>query len=197
MRKLCILGILVVFFAGFLFSVVRMENLRADGTNVLLPLAPVDPRALLMGDYMTLEYAANWVILAAWREESRESQPDRAWTGGAALGKAVMQLTRSDTGLENDVPPVAQFVRLDDGTPLEKDEVYISFKVLDNRIVTAANAYYFEEGTGRFYERAAFGRIAVGPDGKTLLLALCDATGQDIRPVKTTELPEDIEPVFP
>lgn len=167
MRKLYIFGILLVFFAGFVFSVGRMENLRANGTNILLPLAPVDPRALLMGDYMALDYAANHDVLSV---------------ASAVSGKAVMRLSRDADGLEDGAPPVARFSRLDDGTPLQEDEIFIAFKVRGFRMVTAAPAFYFAEGTGGAYERAAFGRVAVGSDGRTLLLALCDAKGRDIRP---------------
>lgn len=171
MRKLYICGILFVFFAGFAVSVGRMENLRANGTNILLPLAPVDPRALLMGDYMTLDYAANHAV----------------WSVAAVSGKAVMLLIQNSDGLESGVPPVARFSRLDDGTPLQEDEIAIAFKMRGFRVVTAAPAFYFAEGTGEAYARAAFGRVAVGSDGRTLLLALCDAKGRDIRPQEEEE----------
>lgn len=195
MRKLFILGILIVFFTGFSYSAARMENLRAHGTNVLLSLAPVDPRALLMGDYMELDYAANSAVLSAWRKKSEASRSGSSWAdrlwdyrqrpGTAASGKAVMRLARGGSGLEDGVPLTAEFVRLDDGTPLRPDEILIGFRVRGRRVLTAAPAYYFEEGTGRSYERAAFGRVALGRDGKTLLLALCDESGRDIRPAKS------------
>lgn len=197
MRKLLILGILIVFFTGFAYSVARMENLRTNGMNVLLPLAPVDPRALLMGDYMELDYQANSAVLSAWRgkpEASRSgtSRVDRLWGDGsqlgtAASGNAVMRLVRGGSGFENGAPPTAEFVRLEDGTPLRPDEIIVGFKVRDRRVVTAAPAYYFEEGTDKYYQRAAFGRVAVGRDGKTLLLALCDASGRDIKPATSVQ----------
>ena len=199
MRRLCILGILAVFFAGFIFSAARMEQLRANGPNLLLPLAPVDPRALLMGDYMVLDYADNSAILSAWRKTPEAALafegPGGLWSGQlnglAASGKAVMRLTRDGAGDGDMPPPRAAFARLDDGTPLADDEVLVAFKVRNHRVVTAAPAYYFEEGTGSLYARAAFGRVAVNRDGKTLLLALCDAKGRDITPARASEMEKD------
>ena len=37
--------------------VMDKERVVADGTPVLLELAPVDPRSLIQGDYMQLDYA--------------------------------------------------------------------------------------------------------------------------------------------
>lgn len=45
--------LVLVFFA---FSVMQKETLIAKGTEVLLRLAPVDPRSLMQGDYMALNY---------------------------------------------------------------------------------------------------------------------------------------------
>src|SRR5918999_5683153 len=37
--------------------IVQKERLLAAGTPMLLELAPVDPRSLIQGDYMSLDYA--------------------------------------------------------------------------------------------------------------------------------------------
>ncbi|HZF60722.1 MAG TPA: GDYXXLXY domain-containing protein [Desulfovibrio sp.] len=67
MRKLYILAVLVLFLGGYGLSVYRMETLLAEGKTILLPLAPVDPRAPLMGDYMALRYVVNNDIRDALR----------------------------------------------------------------------------------------------------------------------------------
>ena len=67
MRKIYILLVLGLFFAGYAVSVQRMETVLADGKTILLPLAPRDPRALLMGDYMDLRYTVNDRIRDALR----------------------------------------------------------------------------------------------------------------------------------
>lgn len=70
MRKLYILAVLVLFLGGYALSVYRMETVLAEGKIILLPLAPVDPRAPLMGDYMALRYVVNNDIRKALRRQS-------------------------------------------------------------------------------------------------------------------------------
>ncbi|SBW09420.1 conserved exported hypothetical protein [uncultured delta proteobacterium] len=190
MRKIGILVILAVFFAGFGFSVARMERLRADGADALLQLAPVDPRALLMGDYMALDYAANDAIWDALRRKEGDSRHPGSYyePGASAEGKAVMKRAapgdgRGGPGAAAPFPAVV-FVRLDDGTPLAQDELLLAFKLRGMRIITAAPAFYFQEGDARVYERARYGRVKVDGNGKTLLFALCDDAGRDLRPAR-------------
>ena len=59
MRRLYILAVLVLFLGGYALAAQRMETVRAEGKTILLALAPVDPRAPLMGDYMALRYVVN------------------------------------------------------------------------------------------------------------------------------------------
>ena len=47
---------LVLVLLFFAFSVVQKETLIGKGTEVLLRLAPVDPRSMMQGDYMALNY---------------------------------------------------------------------------------------------------------------------------------------------
>ena len=186
MRKLAVFVILVVFFAGFVFSVIQREDLRANGTDMLLPLAPVDPRALLMGDYMTLEFAMNRDIMA----ELRRKYPDTHRDGrdlpqsGVAVIAEIPLKNRNGKDVQNphNTAPAFGFVRLDDGTPLASGERPLVFTVRLHRIVTAATAFYFQEGDASAYERAQFGRLKLDANGKTLLVALCDGNGRDIVP---------------
>lgn len=79
----------------------------------------------------------------------------------------------------------ASFVRLADGSPLAAGEMLLAFKVRERGVVTAAPAFYFQEGHAAAYEGARFGRVKMGSDGKTLLMGLCDAAGLDIVLPKT------------
>lgn len=178
MRKIGILVILAVFFAGFGFSVIRMETLRTGGSDALLPLAPVDPRALLLGDYMALDYAINRDILGAlWKRDGHTA--DTPLEGRAVIKRAVPGDRPVPPG-EGKPFPVAAFVRLDDGTPLARDEMPLAFKLRGRRIITAAPAFYFQEGDAAVYARARYGRIKIDATGRTLLVALCDDMGQDL-----------------
>src|SRR5690554_2396410 len=48
---------LLIFLALFNNSIFKKEALLTKGKLILLELAPVDPRSLMQGDYMTLNYA--------------------------------------------------------------------------------------------------------------------------------------------
>ncbi len=209
MRKAYIIAVLALFFAGYLFSVQKMEHIIANGKTVLLPLAPVDPRALLMGDYMDLNYVVNEDIHKALRraEKAREPRgpsagqadtaPPAAPPAGQADAAAPPQSASApdmpDHGLavlqinNAPVPLAADFVRLYDGGPLRHDEFLLAYKLRKHRVISVASAFYFEEGSAERYEKARFGQFKVADDGKTLLMNLCDSQGKPIRYEKTAE----------
>ena len=58
MRKAIVLaaGVLVLLFVNY--GIYQREQLLTDGRIVLLELSPVDPRSLMQGDYMRLNFAA-------------------------------------------------------------------------------------------------------------------------------------------
>ena len=56
-KKIILALNLLLVFGFFAFSVVKKDRLYTGGTEILLKLAPVDPRSLMQGDYMKLNYA--------------------------------------------------------------------------------------------------------------------------------------------
>ena len=56
LRRASVTAGLVLILALFNWSVAKKEALLRDGTPLLIELAPVDPRSLIQGDYMRLEY---------------------------------------------------------------------------------------------------------------------------------------------
>lgn len=208
MRKLYILAVLVLFLGGYGLSVYHMETVRTEGKTILLALAPVDPRAPLMGDYMALRYVVNNDIRKALRGQraaqgaaqkaaqmsagkgaseagASGNAPNGGSVDGSASSLAVSAKSRSthdeSTNAEgfavlritNDpVPHAASFVRLDDGSPLQADEFLLAYKLRGYEVLTAAPAFYFQEGTAQQYAAARFGVFKLAPDGKTLLVGL-------------------------
>ena len=55
-KKILLALNLLLVFGFFAFSVVKKDRLYTDGTEILLKLAPVDPRSLMQGEYMELSY---------------------------------------------------------------------------------------------------------------------------------------------
>lgn len=54
--RILIIANLILLLGYFNWSVFQKEQTLKDGQLVLLPLAPVDPRSLMQGDYMNLNY---------------------------------------------------------------------------------------------------------------------------------------------
>ena len=59
--------------------VVQKERLLASGTPMLLELAPVDPRSLIQGDYMRLDYAVVRQKADSNGQGPRAGQNDGPW----------------------------------------------------------------------------------------------------------------------
>lgn len=76
----------------------------------------------------------------------------------------------------------AKFVRIDDGTPLRRDELLFRYKVRGRRVITASPSFYFQEGEAAIYEQARYARVKADENGRTRLVALCDARGLDLKP---------------
>lgn len=52
----------LVAFGGVNASIWKQEQLRKEGVQVFIKLAPVDPRSLMQGDYMALNFSVPWGI---------------------------------------------------------------------------------------------------------------------------------------
>jgi uncharacterized membrane-anchored protein len=153
--------------------IVHREIMLARGIEALLSLAPRDPRALMTGDYMALDYLVNRDIARVLREDSSPRARHR---------RAVLRLVAGKTPGGETIPNLLDFVRLDDGSPLNDGEIFLAFRTRGNRVISASPAFHFPEGRGKVYEQARYGRLRISPSGASLLEALCDAAGRDIRP---------------
>ncbi|MDL2267683.1 GDYXXLXY domain-containing protein [Desulfovibrio sp. OttesenSCG-928-G15] len=169
LRATALLVVLALCFGLFHWAAMQKEALRNGGTTMYLRLAPVDPRAFLLGDYMALNYTLDGRVTDALRSDE-QGAADRA------DGQIVVSL--SDTG-------EASFVRLVDGkTPLNRNEHLLSYRLKNRRAEVAAHAFFFQEGQATDYEKAAYGEIHVDENGKSLLTHLLDENMQRILPEK-------------
>ena len=135
--------------------ILQKERLVAEGTPVLLELAPVDPRSLIQGDYMRLDYA-----IARQMADSQEAWP--------RTGRVVVALGESG---------VARLVRRhDDATPLRPGEHLLTYRRRGGRIRVGTDAFYFQETHMRRYLSARYGELRVAPSGTSVLVGLRDST---------------------
>ncbi|MGN5140110.1 GDYXXLXY domain-containing protein [Aeromonas sp. 164P] len=160
-RQLGLLLTGLAILAGINLTVWRFERAMSSGEVVLLRLAPVDPRSLMQGDYMRLNY-----------EIARElASRDTRATQDKGSDTLVIRL---------DAHQVASLVA--DGKPdrLASDERLLQVHQSDRQWQIGPDAYFFEEGSGEQYETARYGEFRLQADGKTLLVGLRDDAYQPI-----------------
>jgi uncharacterized membrane-anchored protein len=152
LRRVTVLVGLVLILVFFNWSVVKKEALLRDGTPLLIELAPVDPRSLIQGDYMRLEYRI-----------ARDISGHNEWPRD---GQIVVT-----TGEDN----VAMFVRrYEPDTPLAAGEHLLLYRRRDHRIKIGTDAFFFQEGHAMRYQRAKYGELRVDASGESLLIGLRD-----------------------
>ena len=160
-RQLALLLSGLAILAGINATVWRYEHAMSSGEVVLLRLAPVDPRSLMQGDYMRLNY-----------EIARElTSRDARATQNKGSDTLVIRL---------DAHQVATLVA--DGKPdrLTSDERLLQVHQSERQWQIGPDAYFFEEGTGDQYQAARYGEFRLQADGKTLLVGLRDEAYQPI-----------------
>ena len=129
------------------------ETLLRSGQTIELELAPVDPRSLIQGDYVRLNYKIS-------------ALPE----GTIPKGQYRVQLA-----LAPDENGVHQFTRVyDERVPLQADEVIITGWVRKyQRLVFGIESFFVPENTGRALERTAkYGIVKVSKTGDALLIGL-------------------------
>lgn len=164
-RQLALLLSGLAILAGINATVWRYEHAMSSGEVVLLRLAPVDPRSLMQGDYMRLNY-----------EIARElTSRDARTTQNKGSDTLVLRL---------DAHQVASLVA--DGKPdrLASDERLLQVHQIERQWQIGPDAYFFEEGTGQQYEAARYGEFRLQADGKTLLVGLRDEAYQPIGQIR-------------
>ncbi|WMD19163.1 GDYXXLXY domain-containing protein [Achromobacter seleniivolatilans] len=173
-RTLGILGGLALVLIVANGGIWQREKLLASGKVVILELAPVDPRSLMQGDYMALNFAASREItrfrLGAERPQNNDdlpfalSEPADGYVMLAADGRGVAKPVRIQT----------------DAMPHAEGEVPLRYRVRDNRVRIVTNAYFFPEGQAERYQVAKYGELRVAENGDALLVRML---GEDLQPL--------------
>lgn len=138
-------GALVLVVANA--AIWEKEELIRQGSPVYVELAPVDPRSLMQGDYMELNYAFPLAV-------------DRSADDGAKL-----VVRRAPNG-------IATLLRIHEGEKLAADEMLIELVRKKGRLTIASDAWYFAEGEAERWSRAKYGEFRIDAKGKALLVGL-------------------------
>lgn len=152
-KILIILVNLVLLLVYFNYSVAEKEHTLKSGQLILLELAPVDPRSLMQGDYMRLNYSIS-------RNDTTENRPRR--------GYGVVRLNQHN---------VARLVRFQpQKSPLSAGEHLIAYTSPNKwSIQIGAESFFFQEGHAQKYEQGKYGGLMIDKQGRSVLVGLYSA----------------------
>ncbi|MFC5386002.1 GDYXXLXY domain-containing protein [Aquamicrobium segne] len=170
---------LALLQAGFLgWMIVSRAAVLRDGREVVLKVEPIDPRDLLRGDYVILNYDISWIPLAMIVDQDElRSRMDGPGKMTVRLGQNADGYWQAKNAWIGNAPSSAP----------GKDEVDIvgRFSALNRlysrevRVTYGIERYYLPEGEGRAIERDMrirdFSvRVAVAASGQAQIKALMD-----------------------
>lgn len=135
------------------------EDTIANGRPVFIRLAPVDPRSLMQGDYMALNFEMAPELDAELGDTSRLTRPKVA---GPIDANGVVRLQ----------------VFADKATA---GDLVIELSPGKRGWVVVTDAWFFKEGDGERWSKAHYGEFRVMPDGRALLVGMAD---EDFRPIQ-------------
>lgn len=106
--RILIIANLILLLGYFNWSVYQKEQTLKEGQLVLLQLAPVDPRSLMQGDYMRLNY--------------KEANSELINRQEAKRGYAVLKLDKNHVG---------EIIRLQESLePVNENEIVLKYKTI-------------------------------------------------------------------
>lgn len=170
MNRIIVAVTLLVILVAVNWAIWDKERHLAEGEIVYLELAPIDPRSLMQGDYMALNFALGNQIQSALVQQNKAQldEPQKA-----ANGYVVVRL---------DEKRIAHFLRLDDGTSLHDDERRLRYRLRNGQVRFATDAFFFQEGHAERYESASYGQFRVNADGEPLLVTLHNEALKNLSP---------------
>lgn len=158
-KKIALVSLVIVL--GLVnWSIVGKEKHLSEGRLVFLDLAPVDPRSLMQGDYMALNFRlANDIRNALIN------------TGGE-----LRKLDNMDAYVvvSLDKRNIAAFNNIYDKQTIEDSEILMRYRIRNGFIKFATNAFFFQEGKGEIYQTARYGAFRVDGAGELLLVSMHD-----------------------
>lgn len=156
-------GVLALGAANW--DVMGNERVIAQGEKIYVALAPRDPRSIMQGDYMALNFGFPRQIEQALEER------------GQTLNQRVLVVAELD---EKGIAQVKRIATSD--TMLASRERLLPLLLKGGNWTLVTDAFYFPEGQGTPFQAARFGEFRVLPDGRALLVGLVDEQLRAIKP---------------
>jgi uncharacterized membrane-anchored protein len=150
-RALIALGALLIF-GGINYSIFHKENIKRNGEVLYMDLAPVDPRSLMQGDYMTLNFG-----LARQIEIGKNQGINPPREGEIRYAHITL-----------DEKNVAIFKTVADDKTLK-----LRYRMRSGRVWLGTNGFFFEEGKAAQYNKARYGEFRLDrSSGEAVLVGL-------------------------
>jgi uncharacterized membrane-anchored protein len=154
-------------------SILKKEDHLANGKVVYLRLAPVDPRSLMQGDYMALQFEISNNINSLLYPYNYYSQME--YDENKNDGYIIVKLDEKN---------IATFQGLYTNQKLSNDELLMRYRFRNYEVKFATNAFFFQEGTAEYYEKARYGEFRVDDKGELLLVGMYDENLIKLGPLK-------------
>jgi uncharacterized membrane-anchored protein len=176
MARIVALVSLIAVLGLINWSIYKKEDHLATGRIVYLKLAPVDPRSLMQGDYMALRFGLSLKVYDALpnTEEKRHWWHDVDTPGGYV----IVQLDERNIG---------SFKALYTGQALGNNEMLMRYRVRNDTVKFATNAFFFQEGHAQYYEPARYGQFRANRKGELLLVAMYDKDLKKLGPEESSQ----------
>lgn len=159
MQKIIALATLIIALFVVNWSIYEKQQILENGQIVFLKLAPIDPRSLMQGDYMALQFEIANQIRAELKDNDQNQHNNKLKDGFVSV--------------QLDERGVASFVSIGVKN-ITPQTISLQFRIRKGRVKFATNAYFFEEGSAKNLERAKYGKFRVSQNGELLLVTLHD-----------------------
>ena len=170
------IGLVGVFLIALLgavnYKVQQFEDVLATGKPVVLKIAPADPRSLMQGDYMVLNYAIlSELQQSQFLSESNESNETTGIDELSPSGKKAYILVHLDKN------HVATLCEAQSEIPTDfkhcAPNVYLPIRYRGWSPELPSQDYFFAEGKGEYYAQSEYAEYRF-KDGILLLARLLD-----------------------
>lgn len=165
-------GVVLLVLLATNASIYQKEKLLKQGVVVILELAPVDPRSLMQGDYMALNYALTQPLQQRLYQQAEACRTSETLCEPSS-GKLVVNVDEQQRAVS------AEF---DQGQPLNRQQKIMKYHLSGNRLNIGTPSYFFQEGHAENFEKARYGEFRVADDGTSLLTFMLDDKGERILP---------------
>ncbi len=159
-QQMAVVFTLVVCLLGVNHAIWQKEQVLKDGQSVFLELAPVDPRSIMQGDFMRLRFAVG--------NQVRSNTNSTGKTFDERNHDGYFYVKLDERGVGN------FFAMADSGIEEMNGLVKMQYRMRNNRVQFATNAFFFQEGDAKLFDAAQFGEFKVADDGELLLKAMYD-----------------------